>query len=169
MNFKLDEIKEYEEDDELIKTKLFGSPIFPKRFIKKRHLENYYFLMQINLEEIENKLTLPNTGIIYIFLNPDNNNELKILYTQEVIAECVDYIDEPYADLGAYNAIYIKEGSDHSLIEQNDDEVTLLKLDLDKMPDGYLSFLNDYHKLIIKMPYEDLAICQFDYATLILE
>lgn len=38
MNFTLDEIKEYEEDDELTKTKLFGSPIFPKRFIKKRHL-----------------------------------------------------------------------------------------------------------------------------------
>ncbi len=169
MKFTLDEIKEYEEDEDLIKTKLFGSPIFPKRFIKKRHLENYYFLMQINLSKIENKLTLPNEGIIYIFMDPYNDNTLKILYTQEVIAECVDYIDEPYKDLGLFNAIYIKEGSDHMLISQDEDELTLLSLNLDKMPEGYLTFLRDYHKLTIKMPYEDLAICQFDFAKLILE
>lgn len=35
MNFTLDEIKEYEEDDELTKTKLFGSPIFPSDLSKK--------------------------------------------------------------------------------------------------------------------------------------
>lgn len=43
MNFTLDEIKEYEEDDELTKTKLFGSPIFPKRFIKKKAFRKLLF------------------------------------------------------------------------------------------------------------------------------
>ena len=169
MNFTLDEIKEYEEDDELTKTKLFGSPIFPKRFIKKRNLKIFFFLLKFILNKFKNKLTLPNEGIIYIFMDPYNNNALKILYTQEVIAECVDYIDEPYSDLGLFNAIYIKTGNDHALIKQEDDEVILLKLNLDKMPDGYLKFLDKYHSLTIKIPYEDLSICQFDFANLILE
>lgn len=79
------------------------------------------------------------------------------------------YIDEPYSDLGLFNAIYIKTGNDHALIKQEDDEVILLKLNLDKMPDGYLKFLDKYHSLTIKIPYEDLSICQFDFANLILE
>lgn len=168
MNFSLKDVVEYEEDEQLINTKLFGSPIFPKRFIKKRHLENYYFLMQINLAQIKEHLTLPNEGIIYIFIDPYDDNSLKILYTQEVIAECVDYIDEPFSDLGQYNAIYIKDGNDHTLIKQEEDEVILLELDLEKMPNGYLKFLDKYKKLSIKVPYEDLSICQFDYAKLIL-
>lgn len=44
MKFTLDEIKEYEEDEDLIKTKLFGSPIFPKRFIKKKTPRKLLFL-----------------------------------------------------------------------------------------------------------------------------
>lgn len=55
------------------------------------------------------------------------------------------------------------------LLRQEDDEVILLKLNLDKMPDGYLKFLDKYHSLTIKIPYEDLSICQFDFANLILE
>lgn len=169
MKFNLDNIITYENDEDMMKSKMFGSPVFPKRFIRKRHLENYYFLMQINLEDIKDKLTLPSDGLIYIFLDIENDYKPKVLYTQEVIAECVDYIDEVYSDLGEFNAIYLKDGCDHIILEKDEDEVVILSLDLKKKPNGYLTCFNDYSYLEIRMPFEDLSICTFDNVKLILK
>lgn len=169
MKFNLDNIITYENDEDMMKSKLFGSPVFPKRFIRKRHLENYYFLMQINLEDIKDKLTLPSDGLIYIFLDIENDYKPKVLYTQEVIAECVDYIDEVYSDMGEFNAIYLKDGFEHIVLEKDEDEVVILSLDLKKMPEGYLTCFNDYSFLEIRMPFEDLSICTFDNVKLILK
>lgn len=169
MKFNLDNIIEYENDEDMMKSKMFGSPVFPKRFIRKRHLENYYFLMQINLEDLNDKLTLPSDGLIYIFLDIENGYKPKVLYTQEVIAECVDYIDQAYSDLGQYNAIYLSEGTSHKVIEKEDDEVILLSLDLNKLPKGYLECFNEYSHLDIRMPFEDVSICNFDNVRLSLE
>ena len=165
MNIKLQGPVDYEEDGDLERTKLFGSPVFPKRFIRKRHLENYYFLMQINISELEDKLNLPDDGFLYVFIDTITNRP-KILYTAEVISECVDDIDEPF-DEGEYKALYIEDGNSDSYILKHDDEiVTLLAIKLKDLPNGYLPRYKEYDNLMIKVPYIDLGQCNFSYATL---
>ncbi len=165
MNIKLLGPIDYEEDEDLERTKLFGCPVFPKRFIKKRHLENYFFLLQINISELEDKLNLPDTGLLYVFIDLESNKP-KILYTEEVIAECVDDINAPFNE-GEYKALYIEKGNNDSYILKNNDEmVTVISLKMKELPDGYLPSYKEYSELRINVPYIDLGQCNFSYATL---
>lgn len=165
MNIKIIGPIDFEEDENLEKTKLFGSPVFPKRFIRKRHLENYYFLMQINIGKLKDKLNLPDDGFLYVFIDITTNKP-KILYTAEVISECVDDIDEPFNE-GEFKALYIEDGNLDSYILKHEDEmVTIISLRPQDLPNGYLPRYRVYDNLKIKIPYIDLGQCNFSYATL---
>ena len=78
------------------KSKMFGSPVFPLHFLEENNLDELFFVMQINLREIQDYQDyLPKEGYIYIFLDTSRYPYTpKVIYTNEEVIEVYDDINE---------------------------------------------------------------------------
>lgn len=126
------------------KSKMFGSPVFPRKFFKKHRLDNYFFLMQVNLKDLEGKQEyLPSIGYLYFFLDISSYPYYpKVIYSNEEVIEVYDDINEifsEYGDYHGYELVFDFEGDSGNYLLGNIDE----DLDLDSELDttGYISLL----------------------------
>lgn len=124
-------------------SKMFGSPVFPTDFFEKNKLNDDFFLLQINLEEIKDMQNiLPKEGYLYFFLNILEYPYVpKVLYTKEEITTVYDDINEVFEEMGDYHGYELVFGSDdegHFIIGDIDPN---LDLDCEIDTTGYVTLL----------------------------
>ena len=103
--FKLKRIDK-ETPSTFVKSKILGSPVFPMDYFNKHNLDDKYFVMQINLEELtkyKKDHLLPKVGYLYLFLDVASYPfKPVVLYTNDEV-ECVyDDINENFLEYGDY-------------------------------------------------------------------
>lgn len=106
--FKLTKIEE-EDEKTYERSKMLGSPVFPKGFVGKHKLNDALFICQLNLSEMSDP-KLPTEGFLYIFLNIDTYPyKPKVFYTNEEVLEVFDTINEGFDDYGDPNGYLIEK------------------------------------------------------------
>ncbi len=156
--------KETETEENSEKSKFFGSPSFPNDFLERNNLNDDFFLMQLNLSELEEKI-LPSEGFIYIFLKIDNIPVIpKVFYSNLENTEIYENINEEF-NMQDSSAIFIEfddvPGQAGSVLKCNDTEVVLLEIDTKKMPTTFPNFCHQDCKIVFTMNLLDLKNLDF--------
>lgn len=167
------------------KSKLFGSPCFPKTTDTKG-FENLFFLGQINLSELVSfSIPLPKKGQLYFFLKIEEDRPIagKVLYYEEEAIKVGDGWNEGFPNLISEpeNAFYLRfakgEGSIGLLrpMEEGEiegyeakGEIALLKIDFMEESASLpcLSHPDEVYYFLIKE--EDLKTGRFEKAHLVI-
>lgn len=143
--FKLTKILK-ESPETFEKSKILGSPVFPKDFIERNDLEDKYFVMQLNLSELNiynSNTILPSQGFLYFFLDVNTYPyKPSVIYTSEEVIEVYDDINDIYEDFGDYHGYMIEfddnpECGHYLLGDINQD----LDLDCEFDTTGYVTLL----------------------------
>ena len=165
-----------EENKDLDRSKLFGSPTFPSDFMSKKRLNDDYFFAQINLSEIKGYQDIfPKEGMLYFFLHPTKYSfKAKVLYSNEELAEVMGEVNEMFGELCFNDALYMNfnEGEGHNYLldefdqevpeADRDDYVVLLKVDpLYISASDFPIFANPDDELYFVIDKEDLLKCDF--------
>lgn len=165
-----------EQNKDLDRSKLFGSPTFPLDFMSKKGLNDDYFFAQINLDEIKDyQNVLPKEGMLYFFLRPTKYSfKAKVLYTKEELGEVMGEVNEMFGDLCFNDALYMNfnEGEGHHYLldgfdqevpeADRDDYVVLLKVDpLNVLASDFPIFNNPDDELYFVILKEDLEKLDF--------
>lgn len=141
---KLNKIKEENETTYEV-SKMLGSPVFPRYYLQDNNLEELFFVMQINLEEIKDYQDyLPKEGYIYIFLDTSRYPYIpKVLYTNEEVIEVYDDINEQFFEYGNYQgyslSFSLDEESPHYILGNIDVD---LDIDCEIDTTGYVVLLS---------------------------
>lgn len=186
MNYKLKEII-IENKETYFKSKFFGSPVFSKNFLKMYNLDNYIFVCQLNLKEI-NPTIFTNIGYLYLFLDKSSyfKNILKpiLIYSDEETEVVFDNfnnfltdIDNSYIELvNPYVLIKTEDESGIKLFSIEDTKVitkplvykgeyiAILSLDLSLLPKCFLRLENTYDYLMLVISKENLNNRNFSNA-----
>ncbi|MCR5078953.1 MAG: DUF1963 domain-containing protein [Bacilli bacterium] len=95
IRFRLKRV-EKEENKDLDASKLLGSPVFPKNFLKRNRIgSNYYFLAQINCAELPSISPFPSKGYLYFFVDI-NEFKAKVVFTEEELEELIEDINDNF-------------------------------------------------------------------------
>lgn len=142
--FKFTKINEENEDTYLV-SKIMGSPAFPTHFLENNHLEEMYFVMQLNLSELSCYDTLlPKEGMLYFFLDITSYPyEPIVIYTNEEITTVYDNINEgfeEYGDISSYKLEFTQDKEDGHIILGDIDPSLDLDCEIDTT--GYIMLLN---------------------------
>ena len=170
-----------EPNEQLDMSKLFGSPVLPRRFMSRHRLNDDYYFAQINLEELAPFRTpLPRTGMLYIFLRFDKMDIVpRVIYTDRPPEEVLVDANEAFDDLYFPDALqlHVGEGEDGYMLgdfdqavpeADRDDYVVLLKADpLGMGLDDFPTLFNPDDELYFVMDAEDLAGGRFDRVRLV--
>lgn len=186
MNYKLKEII-IENKETYFKSKFFGSPVFSKNFLKMYNLDNYIFICQLNLKEI-NPTIFTNIGYLYLFLDKSSyfKNILKpiLIYSDEETEVVFDNfnnfltdIDNSYIELvNPYVLIKTEDESGIKLFSIEDTKVitkplvykgeyvAILSMDLSLLPKCFLKLENTYDYLMLVISKENLNNRNFSNA-----
>lgn len=164
-------INNVEENDENIEqTKFFGSPIFPEKFLEKNNVENDFFFLQINLNDL-NYISefLPNKGMLYFFLDINENPiRPKVFYTTEELVEIYEDINEDF-NMENCKAMFIQENKKSTnVILENEEEniITLISIDLEDVPQDFPKFNLNKGKVRFLIEKEHLVKRDFSNVTL---
>ena len=165
-----------EQNKDLDRSKIFGSPTFPSDFMNKKKLNDDYFFAQINLDEIKDyQDVLPKEGMLYFFLRPTKYSfKAKVIYSKEELAEVMGEVNEMFGDLCFNDALYMNfnEGEGHNYLlgefdqevpeADRDDYVVLLKVDpLNILASDFPIFANPDDELYFVIDKEDLKNLNF--------
>lgn len=186
MNYKLKEII-IENKETYFKSKFFGSPVFSKNFLKMYNLDNYIFICQLNLKEI-NPTIFTNIGYLYLFLDKSSyfKNILKpiLIYSDEETEVVFDNFNDFLTDI---DNSYIELVKPYVLIETEDESgiklfsiedtkvitkplvykgeyVSILSMDLSLLPECFLKLENTYDYLMLVISKENLNNRNFSNA-----
>ena len=134
-----------EENSSLDRSKLLGAPVVPQGFLDDKLTDNDYFVAQINLEEIASFDTLlPKKGFLYFFIDVEDN-QTKVLFTEEEPVEAITDINEAF-DRDAYGAVEaLYMDFDESIEEGN----AILSDKLDDLDVSDLLSMDDYEILLL--------------------
>ena len=160
-----------EQNKDLDRSKIFGSPVFPKDFMNKKGLNDDYFFAQINLSEIADfQDVLPKEGMLYFFLRFNKYNITpKVFYSNDELEEVMGEVNEMFGELYFNDALYMNfnegEGDNYLLggFDQEvpeadrDDYIVLLKVDpLNILASDFPIFFNPDDELYFVITEEDL-------------
>lgn len=186
MNYKLREII-IESKETYFKSKFFGSPVFSKNFLKMYNLDNYIFVCQLNLREI-NPNMFTNIGYLYLFLDKSSyfKNILKpiLIYSDEETEVVFDNFNNFLTDI---DSSYVELVKPYVLIETEDESgiklfsiedtkvitkplvykgeyVAILSMDLSLLPKCFLKLENTYDYLMLVISKENLNNRNFSNA-----
>ena len=180
--FNLEKIIEESEDTYLC-SKILGTPVFPEKFLLNKNgkcilNDADYFIMQLNLEDIADKITsLPKKGMLYFFINADTL-KTKVLFAKDLEETPLEvwndincaFSTEDYGQTNGYKMTFdnnLKEG--HYIIGSINPN---LDLEMDTDINGYITLLEidflslPHSKMLL---FGNLAISGGHYVFLIKE
>lgn len=169
LHFKI--LTNIEETDENIEqSKFFGSPIFPEKFLEENGVENDFFFLQINLKDLNyfNGL-LPSEGMLYFFLDiKDNPLKPKVFYKKDELVEIYEDINEDF-NMANYKAMFLIKSDESSnvILEDKDDNIiTLLKINLEEVPQDFPKFNQTKGNVKFLIEKEKLEKLDFSQVTI---
>lgn len=184
MKFKLKfvgPVTEASEDriEQLPLSKLFGIPIFPSDFIAKEGLHLFYFVGQVNLEQVKGKQNLlPSHGMLYFFLRFLRKDiTAKVVYTKEELVEAVMDMNIGFKAMNFKGALYMdfdEEGPHQFLSENQEDdtlsenEIILLQIDLSATHKRFPALQEESKKMQFVISKEALKRLDFRKVKLVL-
>ncbi|MCR5184905.1 MAG: DUF1963 domain-containing protein [Bacilli bacterium] len=170
-----------EKNRDLDNSKLFGSPVFPKNYMRRHKLNSDYYFAQINLS-YDSDGVLPTEGMLYFFLHFKGTQVKPIVkYSNEELYEVVDDVNEIFNELDFKDALQMvfdhkgKSGFLFSEIDQElpelldeDDYIVLLKVDpLNVLASDFPIFNNPDDEIYFIMKKEDYINRNFKNVKLI--